>query len=58
MLAPTRHDGSTFAELHRILPALSRNQVQTLLKELKNEDKIRSVGRTKGGRWHPVEAAE
>ncbi|HEX5716661.1 MAG TPA: ATP-binding protein, partial [Thermoanaerobaculia bacterium] len=53
-----RNAGSTFAELHQILPSLSRDQVQTLLKELKNESKIRSVGRTKGGRWHPVETAE
>jgi hypothetical protein len=49
---------STFAELHQLLPSLSRYQLQTLLRELKNENKIRSVGRTKGGRWHPVEAAE
>jgi hypothetical protein len=26
--------------------------------KLKAENKIRSVGRTKGGRWYPVEATE
>lgn len=53
-----RDNGSTLAELHQILSFLSRAQVQRLLKDLKAEDKIRSVGRTKGGRWYPAEATE
>jgi ATP-dependent DNA helicase RecG len=53
-----RHNGSTLAELHRTFSFLSRGQIQTLLKDLKAEDKIRSVGRTKGGRWYPAEVAE
>lgn len=51
-----RDNGSTLAELHQILSFLSRAQIQTLLRELKTENKIRSVGRTKGGRWYPAEA--
>lgn len=41
-----------------LLPALSRNQVQSLLKELKGAGKIHIVGRTKSGRWYPGQAPE
>jgi len=53
-----RHNGSTLAELHQLFSFLSRGQIQTLLKDLKAESKIRSVGRTKGGRWYPAETAD
>jgi ATP-dependent DNA helicase RecG len=53
-----RQSGSTLADLHQILSFLSRGQLQKLLKDLKAENKIRSVGRTKGGRWYPAEAAD
>ncbi len=53
-----QQNGSTLADLHQILSFLSRGQLQKLLKDLKAENKIRSVGRTKGGRWYPAEAAE
>jgi ATP-dependent DNA helicase RecG len=42
--------GATFAELQEVLPGLSRDQVQTLLRELKREGRIRVEGATKGAR--------
>lgn len=44
-------DGSPLQDLLQVLPSLSRNQVQTLLKELKAAGKVHSVGRTRGGKW-------
>lgn len=46
--------GATFGELQEVLPGLSRNQVQTLLRELKREGRIRVDGATNGGRWFPA----
>lgn len=45
--------GSAFRDLEQVLPALSRNQVQKLLQELKAEGRIRLTGSKRGGRWHP-----
>ena len=45
-------EGAPFQELMQVLPALTRNQVQTLLRELKAEGEIENRGRTKGARWH------
>jgi hypothetical protein len=41
--------------LEQVLPALSRNQVQKLLQELKAQGRIRLTGLRKGGRWFPAE---
>lgn len=49
-------EGSRLDELRQVLPALSRDQVQQLIKELKASDLIYSVGRTKAARWYPVTA--
>jgi ATP-dependent DNA helicase RecG len=46
-------EGSRFEELHQVLPSLSRNQLQSLLRELKAEGRICNVGRTRGARWLP-----
>jgi ATP-dependent DNA helicase RecG len=46
--------GATLGELQEVLPGLSRNQVQTLLRELKREGRIRVDGATKGARWFPA----
>ena len=48
-----REKGSAFRDLEQVLPALSRNQVQKLLQELKAEDRIRLSGAKRGGRWFP-----
>jgi ATP-dependent DNA helicase RecG len=45
--------GSQLAELSQVLPALSRDQVQKLLQELKREGHVHSSGVTRAGRWFP-----
>jgi len=45
--------GSPLGELRRVLPALTAPQVQGLLRELRREGRIHSVGHTKAGRWYP-----
>ncbi|MCL5773960.1 MAG: putative DNA binding domain-containing protein [Firmicutes bacterium] len=46
-------DGSQLKELFHVLPSLSHNQIQTLLRELKAEEKIYNLGRTKAAKWYP-----
>jgi predicted HTH transcriptional regulator len=46
-------EGSQLQELLQVLPALSRHQVQALLRELKGEELIHNVGRTKAAHWYP-----
>ena len=43
--------GSPLGELGQVLPALSKGQIQALLRELKAERLIHCVGRTRSGRW-------
>jgi ATP-dependent DNA helicase RecG len=52
-LRDTHRVGSPLRELCQVLPALSRGQVQTLLRELKAEGLVHSVGRTRAARWFP-----
>jgi len=40
-------------ELQQVIPSLSRHQVQTLLRELKRDDRIEVRGATKAARWVP-----
>lgn len=53
-ISDNRREGSRLHELVQVLPALSRNQVQKLLQELKGENRITNVGRTSAARWFPV----
>ncbi len=46
--------GAKFAELTQVLPMLSPNQVKQLVKELKAQGKICSMGNTKASLWYPV----
>ena len=46
--------GAKFAELTQVLPTLSLNQVKQLVKELKAQGKICSMGNTKASLWYPV----
>jgi ATP-dependent DNA helicase RecG len=46
-------DGCPLQDLADVLPALSRPQIQSLLRELKAEGRIYSLGRTKSARWYP-----
>lgn len=45
--------GTRLDELLQVLPALSYNQVQTLMRELKNEGAAHVVGKTRGALWYP-----
>jgi ATP-dependent DNA helicase RecG len=49
-----QQEGSQLGELMQVLPALTRFQVQTLLRELKGEGRIASVGTRRAGRWFPA----
>lgn len=49
----SEEEGARFEELTQVLPALSRGQIQRLMEELKRENRVRVVGRTKGARWYP-----
>jgi ATP-dependent DNA helicase RecG len=44
--------GSKFDEFTQVLPELTRNQLQSLLRELRTEHKIWVDGRTKAAKWH------
>ena len=45
--------GAQMEEFRQVLPALSRSQIQVLLRELRAEGLIHSVGMTKAARWYP-----
>jgi len=47
-----REEGSSLSELIQIFPDFSPKQVQGLLRDLKAENRIHVVGRTKGARWY------
>jgi ATP-dependent DNA helicase RecG len=47
-------DGTQLKELQQVLPALARSQIQSLLRELKADGRIRNEGRTKAARWFPA----
>jgi len=48
-----RDSGSRLKELMQVLPALSKDQVQKLVAELKKEGKIFKIGATKAALWYP-----
>jgi ATP-dependent DNA helicase RecG len=48
-----RRRGCQLAELEQVLPALSRYQVQALLRVLQAEGQIHHVGQTSAARWYP-----
>jgi ATP-dependent DNA helicase RecG len=45
--------GSKMDELQQVLPALSRSQIQVLLREMRKDGAVHSTGVTNGARWHP-----
>jgi len=45
--------GSTLSELADVLPQLTVEQVRTLLKELKQEQRVHPIGTTRAARWFP-----
>ncbi len=46
--------GSRLDELLQVLPSLSRYQVQSLVRQLQGDGKIRVEGVTRAGKWFPV----
>ena len=48
----TAGSGAKLDELQQVLPALSRPQIQSILRELRTEGRIVSVGKTKAARWY------
>lgn len=48
-----RRSGATLSEFQEVLPGLSRDQIQTLLKELKTEARVHVRGATRAARWFP-----
>jgi ATP-dependent DNA helicase RecG len=53
-----RQEGSRFRDLVQVLPELTRTVVQNLVRELKAEGKIHSVGRTRSALWYPGQAPD
>ena len=51
-------EGSPLRDLHDVLPALSRQQVQRLLAELSMEKRAHARGRTRGARWFPGQLSD
>ena len=45
--------GAQMEEFRQVLPALSRSRIQVLLRELREERLVHSVGATKAARWFP-----
>ena len=45
--------GSPLKELMQVLPSLSKDQIQTLIRELKAEGKIFNKGKTRAALWYP-----
>lgn len=48
-----QNQGSPLKDLMQVLPSLTRNQVQTLVRELKKEQKVYFTGNTRAARWYP-----
>jgi len=53
LIQNNKDSGSRLNELRQVLPALSYSEVQSLVRELKAEEKICKVGNTSAARWYP-----
>ena len=49
----SKAEGARSEEFAQVLPSLSRYQIHRLVKELEEEARVHSTGRTKGTRWYP-----
>ncbi len=45
-------EGARFEELSQVLPSLSRSQIKRLMEELKTEERVHVIGKTRGARWY------
>jgi ATP-dependent DNA helicase RecG len=52
-IASNAETGARLDELQEVLPALSRDQVRTLVRELQRAGRIQVRGTTKAARWFP-----
>jgi len=50
----SREHGTALSELLEVLPALSRDQVRSLLRDLRSEGRIEVHGTTRAARWFPT----
>lgn len=48
-----RTEGTQFGELTQVLPSLTHDQVQRLLRNMQADREIHKVGRTRGVGWFP-----
>lgn len=46
--------GTPFKELQQVLPGLNRNQIQVLMRELKEDEKVVCKGKTSAARWYTI----
>lgn len=51
-------DGTPFNELQQVLPRHSRNQIQVLMRELRDSGKVICKGRTSAARWFAIEQSK
>ena len=47
--------GTPFKELQQVLPSLSRNSIQSLLRELREKNRITCKGSTRAALWYPYD---
>lgn len=47
--------GTPFKELQQVLPGHNRNQIQVLMRELKEDEKVVCKGKTRAAKWYIVE---
>lgn len=47
----SKTDGATMSELEQVLPALSRGQVRSLLRDLRRDGRVEVRGTTRAARW-------
>jgi ATP-dependent DNA helicase RecG len=50
-----RQTGSKLSQFFDVLPGRSRGEIQSILRELRNEGKIRHTGNTSSSLWFPVD---
>lgn len=46
--------GTPFKELQQVLPGLNRNQIQVLMRELKEDEKVVCKGKTSAAKWFAI----
>jgi ATP-dependent DNA helicase RecG len=55
-ISSTGDKGAPLKDLQQVLPALSRDQIYRLLKELRKDESVQSLGSTRASRWYAQSA--